>query len=67
LNYSKVLGNFLIAFATAFIAASWIGGIDALAIASINALILGALSVGKELQEEADTPIIPLLDKAVLL
>ena len=67
MNYAKVSGNFLIAFATAFIAASWVGGIDAFAIASINALILGALSVGKELQEEADVPLIPLIDKAVLL
>jgi len=53
MNIDKILGNFLVAFATAFAAAAWVGGIDALAVASINAAIFGGLAVGKELQDES--------------
>ena len=70
MNGQKIVGNFLVGFAVPFIAASWVGGADALIIASINAVIFGALAVGKELQEDAlpEYPVAaPLLSKAVLL
>jgi len=69
LNWEKVVGNFLVAFATAFAAAAWVGGLNAFAVALINAIIFGALAVGKELQDESAKKrpnLTTLLHKAVL-
>lgn len=70
-NVQKIIGNFLVAFATSFMAVQWVGGMDALTIALINALIYGALSVGKEMQgikySKKKKPLpIHLLDKATI-
>lgn len=51
MNYEKIAGNFLVSFGTAFLAASWVGGFDALMIAMVNSVVIGALAVGKELQD----------------
>jgi hypothetical protein len=70
LNWDKICGNFLVAFCTAFAAAAWVGGVDALAVAVMNAGIFGALAVGKQLQEESPKKrptLTKILDKAVLL
>lgn len=70
MNWAKIWGNFLVAFATSFAAASWVGGINAFSVAAINAIIFGALAVGKELQAECGedgNKLTKVLSKAVLL
>jgi hypothetical protein len=56
MNWEKITGNFLVAFATAFGAAAVVGGMDAYAVALLNAAIFGALAVGKELLSDENVP-----------
>lgn len=69
MNQYKILGNALVAFGTSFVAASWVGGINSLGVALMNALIFAIIAAGKELQDESckKRPVLSkILDKAVL-
>lgn len=52
MNIEKIVGNALIAFTTAFMAAAWAGGMDSFIVALTNAALFAILATGKELIEE---------------
>lgn len=54
MNTDKVIGNFLVAGATALTAALAIGAQEAFLIAAINAVLIGLAAAGKELCEEGE-------------
>lgn len=57
INWSKILGNALVAFATAGIAVSIVGvSQDALAVGILAAAFQGILAFGAALQDEGKTP-----------
>jgi len=64
MDRAKVIGNFLVAFGTTFLAASWAGSMKAAGIALISSLMAALISMGKEMVEEA--PKAPPLAKRVM-
>ena len=65
----RILGNFIVAFCTAYLSATFVGFNEAFFLALSNAVIVGLLSAGNEMLKEADecNPIKRVMAKAVLL